>query len=217
MVKSLVCFFFLLEAFISRTCLSHSETSGGPHVSVLLSLSHSLTQFPLPWARGRKRLLGGWVRRVPLPSSPWEVWRAPDLSPTPRGAGLPQPLIPGSCAHPPTHPPTQEENRETWFSYWHHFLFFGTIERPAVRVDPSLSPSTYLSRSGLGRREFQGTPPCSSPSLLSSPGPRAHTSDLAQSLTRAPPPHPHIKLPALQLSLTHRHTDTGSVQTTKKK
>lgn len=43
MVKSLVCFFFLLEAFISRTCLSHSETSGGPRVSILLSvsLSHS--------------------------------------------------------------------------------------------------------------------------------------------------------------------------------
>lgn len=43
MVKSLVCFFFLLEAFISRTCLSHSEASGGPRVSILLSLSHSLS------------------------------------------------------------------------------------------------------------------------------------------------------------------------------
>ena len=64
MVKSLVCFFFVLEAFISRTCLSHSETSGGPRVSVLLSLSHSLTQFPLPWAkRERGSLESGWVRK----------------------------------------------------------------------------------------------------------------------------------------------------------
>lgn len=62
MVKSLVCFFFLLEAFISRTCLSHSETGGGPRVSILLiTLSHSAIptlgerrEAPWEWAGGEK-------------------------------------------------------------------------------------------------------------------------------------------------------------------
>lgn len=85
MVKSLVCFFFVLEAFISRTCLSHSETSGGPRVSVLLSLSHSLTQFPLPWAkREGGSLESGWVRkssqvRRSPPYLAW-VWGSETLS-----------------------------------------------------------------------------------------------------------------------------------------
>lgn len=62
MVKSLVCFFFLLEAFISRTCLSHSEASGGPaclNLAQSVSLSLSLSS-PYPGLNGREAP-GIWV------------------------------------------------------------------------------------------------------------------------------------------------------------
>lgn len=143
------------------------------------------------------------MHKTPVSKGAWEPH--PSIHPS-----IPQPPLyihPAPSFHFCPYPVPPEGNREA-VSLLALFIF-GTNGPPLGRT------SLCSSLKGSQGWEKGKSEHCPHPvhSALPQPRPLVHhlTSNLAQGL----PPPLHIKRPSPPISLTHRHTDTGSVQTTK--
>lgn len=149
----------------------------------------------LSWSSGK-------MHKTPVSKGAWEPHPSIHPSTTPKHTSSPfLPLLSLPC-------PSRGEQRGS-FVTGIIYLFLAQMAHHWGR--PVSAPPLRGVRAG--RRESQSTAFTPVHSALPQPRPLVHhlTSKLVQGL----PPPPHIKRPSPPISLTHRHTDTGSVQTTK--